>query len=90
MSYDTFKTPAEAKKFYKRCRTVKHFILDKAWIKKHDPVCGCGKKMSEHNSPPGYDGNRCKYLPRMKRIVIYNYECAWNNLLQKVFECKTY
>lgn len=89
--YPTYESPAKAKKAFKRCRTVKWFILKDDWIKKHDPVCGCcGKKFSEHNACSAYDGNRCKYIPRMGRVVIAHYLCCWEKLLERVFDCKTY
>lgn len=91
-AYDEFNSIEEAVQKYRRVRTVKYFIL--ADGSKDNPDCVCcrrpifdfsgtdseGKPMH----PVGYQGNRCEYNPRTKRVIARHYTCAWGRTLDAV------
>jgi len=102
--YDAFHNVAEAKRHYKRCRTLKCFKLDKDAVKKTDPVCShCGKKFSEHERTANADGpesmqfqiaesemlaNHCWYNPRTGKVIIMQYHCSWTSAFEQIFNNK--
>lgn len=99
-AYDGFDSVAEAKAYYKRCRTPKCFILEPKFIKDNDPVCAaCGKKFTEHSkianeeipsiafnmSESDLTANRCWYYPATKKVAVQRYDCAWKATLDSIF-----
>ena len=93
--YDDFNSIAAAKQHYRRCRTVKHFILTEAAIQREQPKCAvCGEPMTglpkgETTVKRGYSdncANRCEYHPKGKKVAVMHYLCAWKFTLGKVFE----
>jgi hypothetical protein len=90
--YDVFNSIADAKAKYKRCRTVKHFILSDAAIASRavasKPCAHCGKPIGEFpdDEPEGYRGNRCEYFPRAKKVVLLHYTCAWESLFNRIYD----
>ena len=92
--YDKFDTIEAAKHHYRRCRTVKHFILAADAAK--DLKCNCcqgrvGDPPPDHpDAGDGYRSNISMYLPKHKRIIVMHYLCAWGNLMQRISELSIY
>ncbi len=88
-AYDGFDGIYEAKQHYRRCRTLKSFILSKSGVEKDKPVCAvCGESLEKPpKKHPDSDAisNRCEYHPRLKKVAVMHYICAWESLLNKVF-----
>lgn len=87
--YDAFDSLAEAKAHYKRCRKEQFFVLSDQGIAKDNPVCSvCGNRLSQpprgQRPTPGYTGNRCDYLPLVKKFRCMHYLCAWSGLLEQI------
>jgi hypothetical protein len=82
-AYDHADTVAEAVQAYKRCRTLKTFILTKGSPDLDRFACSCcGRLMSDYgDAPEGYRGNRVEYNPRAKTFRAKHYMCAWGQLL---------
>ena len=82
--YDTFRTIAQAKKAYKRCRTTKHFIL--ADNTPNNPTCPvCKRKLKDDpETMRGYRGNRCEYNPKTKQVTVFHYTCSWQRTLEDI------
>lgn len=87
--YDNFKSIADAKQKYRRCRNLQHFTLADEEAHKlecsvcHRPMNGPAGK--ETRIIEGYKGNRCVYYPKTKQVTVMHYLCAWNNLLQIIY-----
>jgi hypothetical protein len=101
MSYDTFASIIAAKRRYKRARTTKHFILEPC--PKRAPLCAvCGRAVNDFSGvkpeghydagqplhPPGYQGNRCDYLPKSKTVRAFHYTCAWDSTLARIIQLR--
>lgn len=90
-TYDGFDSLNEVKPHYKRCRTLKHFILSQTSVNKENPTCSvCGNKLLDKpvkhpDVGPGYDSNICCYHPKIKKIACMHYLCAWESLLNRIF-----
>jgi hypothetical protein len=70
----------EAKKGFSRCRKTQHFILSSKCIDKGKIICGiCNKTIKEK------DGNRCEYIPALKKVLPMHYYCAWDSLLIDIY-----
>ena len=84
--YDSFDSPAEVRKHYRRCRTLKDFIPSARYIAKADPTCPCcGRKCADNaEQPEGYRSWRGVYSPKHKTSRIMHYVCAWTGLLNAV------
>jgi tRNA(Ile2) C34 agmatinyltransferase TiaS len=82
--YDTFRTIAQAKKAYRRCRTAKHFILKDDTP--NNPTCPvCTRKLKDDpETMPGYRGNRCEYNPRTKQVTVFHYTCSWKRTFTQI------
>ncbi len=92
--YDQFDTIAAAKYSYRRCRTMKHFILTDKGVKRYKRVvcAACGenindppKKYPDFTTGHSHSGNRCQYYPKTKKVAVMHYVCAWDNLLNHIF-----
>ena len=82
--YDTFRTISQAKNAYRRCRTVKHFILkDNTPNNPTCPVCS-HKLRDDPETMQSYRGNRCEYNPRTKQVTVFHYTCSWKRTLAQV------
>ena len=91
--YDIFGSIAAAKQRYRRCRTVKHFILTEEAIQQEKPTCSiCGQPMTglpkgETEVQRGYSdhcANRCSYHPKNKRVAVMHYLCSWNAIMDLI------
>lgn len=84
--YDGFDAPAELRKHYRRCRTLKDFIPSARFIAKADPTCPvCNRKCSDHgDAPEGYRSWRGIYSPKHRAFRVMHYVCAWTNLLKVI------
>lgn len=81
-AYDEADTVADAIEAYRRCRTVKSFILRGD----ENAVCDvCGRTLAD--DPAEYDsykGNRCEYDPRTKTVTVHHYTCGWGVTLTAI------
>jgi hypothetical protein len=84
--YDKFASIAEAKRAYRRARTMKHFILTDPKFDGPCIVCGQPLNVFPEDTIEGYRGNRCEYLPKRKQCVVMHYVCAWNITFKRVYE----
>ena len=97
--YDKFSSFDEVRDKYRRCRTVKEFMLDKDAAREMNLVCAiCKNKLTEH--PPKSDdilknwdeepdcANICEYYPKVKKILVMHYICAWGSILKDIFKLK--
>lgn len=84
--YDTFKTIEAAKKAYRYCRKLKHFILTDNSRALKKVICPkCGRVLADDPEPmESYRGNRCIYFPKHKKIVGMHYVCSWEMLLSDI------
>ena len=89
--YDCFDSLDEARQHYKRCRTLKDFILSDKGIQADNPTCAhCGNKLTDTpkthpDVSEGYKGNRCHYHPQRKKSICLHYLCAWESLLNAIY-----
>jgi hypothetical protein len=90
--YDHFRTLAQVQKAYRRCRTVKYFVIE-AGAKWNPPCKCCSRKVFDFSGddtdgqpmhPKGFDGNRCTYNPRTKTVTAMHYTCAWGKTLDEI------
>lgn len=83
-AYDGFDRLSELAPHYRRCRTVKNFILSRSGIEAERPVCSVCRQPITPDQP----ANRGIYYPRRsgrsRRWVIMHYECAWSALFKAV------
>jgi hypothetical protein len=88
--YDGFDSPAEMRRHYKRCRTLKHFKPSAAFVERANPKCPvCGKTCSDlSDASEGYRGWHGLYLPRTKSYRVMHYLCSWGALLRDVFSVR--
>jgi len=78
-AYDGFDSIDEAKQYYRRCRTTKHFILSDKAIENGKLICGvCGHPMTVEK------GNRCEYLSTNKKVLVMHYRCAWEVIFDTI------
>jgi hypothetical protein len=68
-AYDGFDSLEEAINYYRRCRTIKSFILSDDGVFNDNPRCIICKKLVKDKPKPdtlnSYMGNRCQY-PKQK------------------------
>lgn len=79
-AYDGFDSIAEAKKHYRRARSLKHFILSDEGVKTSAHKCAFCQ-----NPIDVQQGNRCQYHPQTGKVAIMHYECAWKNIFGHIF-----
>lgn len=86
MGYDEFKSIQSAKKAYKHKRKVQHFILKDSTKNLMLKCCVCKKTLKDDPAElPGYKGNRCEYHPKVKKIIVKHYVCAWKSLIEYIY-----
>jgi len=86
MAYGEFKSIALAKKAYKRVRKPREFILDDEYVNKSNLVCAhCKKLLRENIAERGFNGNRCTYYPKNKKVICFHYVCSWKVLLNYIY-----
>lgn len=89
-AYDYFRSFRQARKAYKRTRTIKWFILKDS---NENPDCVvCDKPINDFSGvdedgkpmhPDGYRNNRCAYLKGQIRPM--HYVCMWQSRLEALF-----
>ena len=89
---EQFKSVADAKKAFRRKRTIQYFRLDPKGPA--NPVCACcGHRLKDQSGvddygkpihPPGFQGSICHYYPKSKTVKTMHYTCAWGATLAKV------
>ena len=92
--YDAFDSIREVGKHYRRCRTLKHFILsDKAL--ENDAINGylfncayCGEPLTIERGNRGYHapGRKASATrePIQARTIVMHYDCSWSQLLSQI------
>ena len=80
-AYDGFDRLEEARTHYKRCRTVKFFILSDKGVEADKPICPCcGEPINLK------DGNRAEYFPRNQKIAVMHYICSWEQVVNQLYK----
>lgn len=93
MGYDKFKTIAAAKRAYRRVRTrVQTFVLEDGCRELNRVTCPvCGRKLADDpETTKGYQGNRCEYFPKTKKVVGMHYMCSWQVTMKAVWKLADY
>ena len=88
-AYDHADSIADAVEAYKRCRTMKTFVLNRESPDLDRIACAvCGLRLSERALtddgepvPMSHHGNRIQYFPRVKRFRAHHYWCGWSALM---------
>ena len=92
MSYDTFKSTADAAEKYRRCRLPQYYILDDDCKELGEIVYPTCKRSIADNPEAckSYQGNRAIYYPLCKKSIVQHYTCSWESLFQELFKLADY